>query len=287
MRLGIVGMLPGDFRTHEPSHFEAIRNLEFTGAGFHFPGDLSNEIQPSEIDRGRRLFSDHEIDLVQFAVTYRECLFDPDPGVRQTVSRKIVDAARIAAALSAHYFLIRPGSLNSQGSWTPHRDNHTPESWSLLIETLSGIIPGLEKHGVTAVIETHLVSILRDPETCRRLIDEIGSPHLRLVMDYVNHFETLSQVYASTDRLDHIFTETGRYSPVMHIKDVVVGSGLVLHLDETVPGNGELDLKHCLRHFHNLFPNKYGLIEHLKPDLIPEATKNTRAISSRANVPIH
>jgi sugar phosphate isomerase/epimerase len=284
LKLGIVGMLPGDFRTHESSHFEAIRDLGFTGAGFHFPGELAGDISPSDIDRSGQLFSDHGIDIVQCAVTYRECLFDSDPAVRKMVARKITETAKIAAALNAHCFLIRPGSRNPQGSWTPHRDNHTSEAWALLIDTLRNIVPDLEKHGVMAVMETHVVSILKDPETSRKMVDEIDSPSLRLVMDYVNHFETLSQVYDSRTRLDHIFSEVGTTSPVMHIKDIAIGSGLVVHLDETVPGNGELDLAHCFQHFENLFPEGYGLIEHLKPDLIPEAAKNTRVILSQAGI---
>ncbi|MEE2753783.1 MAG: sugar phosphate isomerase/epimerase family protein [Candidatus Latescibacterota bacterium] len=284
MKLGIVGMLPDDFRTHEPAHLEAISELGFTGAGFHFPGELAGEIVPADIERELKLFSDHGIDLVQCAVTYRECLFDPNTSVRKAVARKIVKTAEIAAALDAHCFLIRPGSLNPRGAWTPHPDNHTPEAWALLIDTLKKVVPNLENHGVTAVMETHVVSILKDPETCRRLIDEIGSPSLRLVMDYVNHFESLSQVYDNRNRLDHVFSEVGASSPVMHIKDIAIGPGLVVHLDETVPGNGELDLTHCFQHFENLFPEGYGLIEHLKPDLIPEAAQNTRAILSEAGI---
>ena len=286
MKLGIVGMLPGDFRTHTPSHFESITDLDFTGAGFHFPGDLSDQIQSSDLTQSRRLFADHGIDLVQFAITYKECLFDPDPAVRDTVVQKIADTAPIAAELEAQYVLIRPGSRNPTGSWTPHRDNHTPDAWSLLIDTLHRIVPALEQHGIIAVMETHLVSILSNPVTCRKMIDEIASPNLRLVMDYVNHFESLPQVYDSPARLDHIFEETGACSPVMHIKDISLGPGLVLHIEETIPGNGELDLPHCFRLFESIFPTHYGLIEHLKPAQIPEATTNTRSILTSSNIPI-
>ena len=81
MKLGIVGMRSGDFRTHERSHFEAIRELGFTGAGFHLPGDIAPEITPADIDRELGFLSDYGIELVQMGVGYGECLFDPDPGV--------------------------------------------------------------------------------------------------------------------------------------------------------------------------------------------------------------
>ena len=286
MKLGIVGMLPGDFRTHEPSHLKAITDLGFTGAGFHFPGDEAGSITPDDIDRSRALFSDANLDLSQMAVTYKECLFDPDPVPRKSAIKKIVDTAAIAAALSAQHFLIRPGSRNPAGSWTPHRENHTAVSWSLFVETLSEVAEGLESHSVIAVMESHLVSILKNPEACVRMVDEVGSPNLRIVMDYVNHFESLDQVYASKARLDHIFDVMGALSPVMHIKDISLGPGLVLHIEEAIPGTGELDLAHCFNCFQTLFPDGYGLIEHLKPDLIPEATRNTRSIAEAAGIPI-
>ncbi|MBT3602757.1 MAG: sugar phosphate isomerase/epimerase [Candidatus Latescibacteria bacterium] len=286
MRLGIVGMLPGDFRTHTDEHFEAIHQLGFTGAGFHFPGHLCEEITPSDIQACTSRFSKHNIALVQFAIPYPECLFHPDPTIRQTVIDKIEKGTQIAADLSAPYCLIRPGSLNPAGSWTPHRDNHTPQAWDQLIETLQHIIPILEKNGATAIMETHLVSILRNPEACRQMIEMLNSPNLRLVMDYVNHFETLQHVYHSQERLDHIFDVMGPYSPILHIKDITLGKGLVLHIEETIPDNGELDLEHCFQKFQNQFPNAYGLIEHLPIDQIPEASTNTRAIATRAGIPI-
>ena len=286
MRLGVVGLLPRDFRTLQSPHLQTIQNLGFTGGAFHFPAELCEEITTADTDRCRTLFAEHNLDLAQFSITYPECLFDPDPEIRNAIIRKIKKGAEIAAGLSAQTYLLRPGSRNPAGSWTPHRHNHTQDAWDRLIETLRNITPTLEQHGVTVVMETHLVSILKNPETCRKMVENVGSSNLRLVMDYVNHFETLSQVYASTDRLDHIFFEMGTYSPVMHIKDISIGKGLVIHLDETVPGNGELDLAHCFRHFQNHHPNNYGLIEHLKPDLIPEAASNTRAIATRAGVQI-
>lgn len=286
MRLGVVGLLPRDFRTLESPHLQTIQDLGFTGGAFHFPAELCEEITTADTDQCRARFAEHNLDLAQFSITYPECLFDPDPEIRNAIIRKIKKGTEIAAGLSAQAFLLRPGSRNPAGSWTPHRDNHTPEAWDRLTETLREITPTLEQHGVTVVMETHLVSILKNPETCRKMVESVGSPNLRLVMDYVNHFETLSQVYDSTDRLDHIFSEMGAYSPVMHIKDISIGKGLVIHLDETVPGKGELDLAHCFRHFQNHHPNNYGLIEHLKPDLIPEAASNTRAIATRAGVPI-
>ena len=55
------------------------------------------------------------LDLVQFALTYGECLFDPDPAVRESIIRRINRGAEIARQINAHSYLLRPGSLNPDG----------------------------------------------------------------------------------------------------------------------------------------------------------------------------
>ncbi len=74
------------------------------------------------------------LDLAQFAILYRECLFSPDTAERQTVTGKINRGTEIAAALGAQAFLLRPGSRSPAGSWTPHRNNHLPECRDLRVE---------------------------------------------------------------------------------------------------------------------------------------------------------
>ena len=286
MRLGIVGMLPGDFRSFTEDHFEKIRALHLTGAGFHFPGELVSDVTQNDTERCRSLFNANGLDLAQFSITYGECLFDPDVQVREKVSARIHRGAQICQQLGSMTYLLRPGSRNPAGSWTPHRDNHTPEAMDLLIDTLRTVKTHLEDLGVTAVMETHCISILNTPETCRQLIEEISSPNLLLVMDAINHFESLRQVYNSTEHFAHIFDCMGELGPVCHIKDIAIENGLVVHLSETVPGEGELDLHTMLQHFHEAFPNGYGLVEHLSIDKIPLAAKHVMRIAEEAKVPI-
>ncbi|MDE2999340.1 MAG: sugar phosphate isomerase/epimerase [Gemmatimonadota bacterium] len=287
MRLGIVGMLPGDLRSFTDGHFERIRELGFTGAGFHLPGELLNDISDEDAAGCRRLFADHQIDLAQFAITYGECLFDPDPEVRSCAVSRVVTGAKIAARLGAGCYLIRPGSRNPAGAWTPHRENHTPEAYALLNRTLRQIARRTAALNVVTVMESHVVSILNTPQACRRLIESVNSANMRLVMDYVNHFESIDQVYSDTDRLNHIFETIGALAPVCHVKDIAVGNRLVVHLEEAVPGHGELNLALALGLFHARHPDGYALIEHLGPDQIPLAAANVRAISKRAGVPIY
>jgi len=287
MRLGIVGMLPGDFRTFQPEQMQAIRDLGFTGFGFHLNGDDVFTITAEDCAAYRRFVADQALDLAQFAITYSECLFHPDQTQRERGSAKIQRGTEIAAQLEAQSFLLRPGSLNPDGPWTPHRDNHRPEHVEVLVDTLRPLARKAEREGVILAMETHAVSIMDPPEKCREIVEAVGSENLRLIMDAVNHFQCLQQVYHSSDWVNHIFDEMGAIAPLAHIKDLKVSNGLVVHIDQEVPGEGELDLALMLKRFEALYPDGYGLIEHLTAEQIPRAVANVRRIAAESGVNIH
>jgi sugar phosphate isomerase/epimerase len=56
-----------------------------------------------------------------------------------------------------------------------------------------------------------------------------------------------------------------------HVKDVYAEDRFVLHLSETVPGDGELDLAAYVRLFARRLPGRYLFVEHLPAALVPRA----------------
>ncbi len=286
MRLGVVGMC-GDFRTINQNEIDAIKELQFTGVSFHFPSSNIPEVVPNDITNCRFFLENAHLDLVQFGIVYQECLFDPRSSIRQTAIEAVNCGMPVARELGVFFYLFRPGSLNPQGAWTSHKDNHLPESMERLIETLKPIAENAEQEELTLVMETHAISIMDSPETCREVVDKVGSDRLRIVMDFVNHFQSLQQVYDSEARLNHIFDVMGPIAPMAHIKDIRVENGLVLHLNEEVPGEGELELGIALKRFDALYPDGYGLIEHLPKEKIPLANANIRNIASENGVTIY
>lgn len=286
MRLGVVGLC-GDFRTLTSDEIEKIKALEFTGLSFHFRSAEIPSVPPDACSRCVQMLENANLDLVQFGITYEECLFHPDVAVREAAIASVQSGMATAASLNAQHYLFRPGSLNPDGAWTSHRDNHLPESMERLIETLKPIAEHAEQQELTLVMETHAVSIMGSPEICREIVERVGSERLRIVMDFVNHFQTLLQVYNSEERLNHIFDVMGPVAPMAHIKDISVQNGLVLHLNEEVPGEGELELGVALKRFNELYPDGYGLIEHLPAEKIPLANANVRRIATENGVRIY
>lgn len=286
MRLGVVGMMPADFRTINSEHLAGVRRLGLSGVGFHAPGRKLADVTEAECGQVRRTFADAGMDLVQFGIGYPDCLFDPDAGARDEVVGVIGRGLEVAAALGAHVCLIRTGSLSPNGSYFPTAENHSQDAWQRLRETLRRIADKAETVGQTVVIETHLLTILDSPEANQRIITEVNSPRMKVVMDYTNHFPTMHSVFQSTDRLNHIFDLMGPTSAVGHCKDIRFGKGLVLHIDEAIPGEGLLDLHTALRRWHALYPDGYMLLEHLPDADYPTAAANTLRLAAEAGVEI-
>lgn len=286
MRLGVVGYAPGDPRAVTREVLNKALNLGVTSVCYHGPGEILNELTPADCKRANDLYDDLGLELAQFGIGYGECLFDPDGAVRDRVVRTIHRGLEVGSSLRAHNVLIRTGSLNPSGSYDPAPENHEPGRLEVLIDTLSRVVKKAEEEGVNIVVETHALTIMGSPEINRQVIDAVGSDRLRVVMDFVNHFQSLAQVYNSTERLNHIFDVMGPFSPIAHVKDISLGSGLVLHINEEVPGAGELDLATALRRWEGLYPNGYMLVEHLPEEKIPMAVANVRRIAAEAGVAI-
>ena len=286
MRLGVVGYVPGDPRVVTEEVLREALDLEVTSVCYHGPGEILDELTAADCDRVNALYDDLGLELAQFGIGYRECLFDPDGAVRDRVVRTIQRGLEVGSALRAHNVLIRTGSLNPGGSYDPAPENHEPGRLEVLIDTLSRVVDKAEGEGMTVVVETHALTIMGAPEINRQVVDAVGSDRLRVVMDFVNHFQSLAQVYDSTERLNHIFDVMGPISTVAHIKDISVEPGFVIHMNEEVPGAGELDLVTAVRRWEALHPDGYMLVEHLPEDKIPTAVANVRRIAAEAGVAI-
>ena len=75
MRLGVVGMLPPDFREISDQHLAAIKALNLTGAAFHAPGENLSAVTAAECHKVRDTIAATGMELPQFGIGFSECLF--------------------------------------------------------------------------------------------------------------------------------------------------------------------------------------------------------------------
>lgn len=270
MRLGMVDSpVLRDLALVDDRRVAALAELGIAGVGTHFQGDPAT-LSPDVLRRARDTFAAHGLAIVQ-SWGWQQPLVSPDEETRRAAVRTLGHAVRVAADLGAQSVLSGPGSRNPRGAWWPHPDNHSPAAEDALVRSLRESVGACEAYGVPIALECHVTSTLDSAARVRRVLDRVGSPWIKVSLDPVNFIRDLPALWDTTTLIDELFDTLGPAVAAAHIKDAYVEDRHVVHISETVPGDGCFDFATFFRRFEALLPGGYGLVEHLPESLVPQA----------------
>lgn len=285
MRLGVAGeIVPRRLHAVSSQVAAKIAALGFSGVGTHFEGD-PKDLPQAELQRVRAIFADHGIRIVQ-SWGWQQPLVHSDESVRRAAVRTLQHAVRVAADLEADMVMTGPGSLNPRGPWWPHPENHTLATEDKLVQSLKEAVSACEVHGVPIALECHVTSTLDSPERVRRVIERVGSPWIKVNLDPVNFVRDLPTLFNTAGLLTELFDALGPYILAAHVKDVYVEDRHVIHISETVPGDGVLDFDTFFQRFEALLPDGYAIIEHLSESQVPQAIAFVTCKLAALGIPI-
>ncbi|MBN8998789.1 MAG: sugar phosphate isomerase/epimerase [Rhizobiales bacterium] len=126
--------------------------------------------------------------LCALSATYN--MAHPDPAVRGRGRQSLGVLAKVAADTATPLLTLCTGSRDAEDQWRFHRDNASAEAWADMRAEMEAAVAIAEHHRVDLGIEPELANVVDSAARARRLIDEIGSPRLRIVLDPANLFET-------------------------------------------------------------------------------------------------
>lgn len=285
MRLGVAGaIVPRDLATLDDRRVARIAELGLTGVGTHFQGDPAT-LPREALRRAHDIFAAHGIAIVQ-SWGWHQPLVSADEPTRRAAARTLGHAVRVAADLGAQSVLSGPGSRNPRGPWHPHPENHSQGAEDALVRSLSEVVGACEQYGVPIALECHVTSTLDSVARVRRVLDRVGSPWIKVSLDPVNFIPDFTTLWNNTPLLNDLFDTLGPDIAAAHIKDVYAEDRLVVHISETVPGDGHLDFATFFRRFEELLPNGYGLVEHLPDSLVPQAVSYVRQTLMGLGLPV-
>ena len=115
-------------------------------------------------------------------------LIHPDPAARRTVIDTFAAYLRYAPAFGARLVVSETGSVLPGLGYSPQ--NHTPEAHRAVVETVTKLCAAAAHHGTVVGIEPGLNHPIHDLDTTRRLIDDVASPNLGIVLDPFNLLHT-------------------------------------------------------------------------------------------------
>ncbi|MBQ7300401.1 MAG: sugar phosphate isomerase/epimerase [Clostridia bacterium] len=151
----------------------------------------------------------------------------PDKEIREEGIRRFHVLCRASKQLGAAYISLCSGTRNPDNLWAPHPDNDTDAAWEDMLDAVSNCTRIAEQYGIVLAVESEASNIISTPERARRLMDTIGSPNLKMILDCANLFHA-GTAHPKNVRatLDHAFALYGQDIVLAHGKDICEGDGI-------------------------------------------------------------
>ncbi len=146
-------------------------------------------------------------------------MIHPDTSYRAQGLRRLDVLAGACNALDAPAITLCTGTRDTASMWRWHADSYTDDAWRDLVVSMRAAARIGEAHGVTMAFEPEVNNSVDSAREARRLLDEIGSSRLKVVMDGANVFHT-GELPRMREVLEETFALLGNDIALAHAKDL-------------------------------------------------------------------
>ncbi|MDX5474387.1 MAG: sugar phosphate isomerase/epimerase [Bacillaceae bacterium] len=233
-----------DFKHVQLALWKAFNNYDFTNPGLLTPG-LSRTIK-------------HELQNKGISISVLGCylhLFDRNEEQRKVNIERFKEMIRHAKYFDAPIVATETGKITS--------GDFTDEDWTILKNTLTELVKEAEAWGVVIGIEAAEDHLVDDAKKLNRLLDEVQSTNLGVVLDPGNLI-TKDNIHKQDEVIEEMFNLLGNRVVAFQAKDCL--------LDENnnyswVPvGKGQLNYELILRKLWEHKPEVDIILDAINPD---------------------
>ena len=210
--------------------------------------ELPTHIDSGLCDRIREDMAARNITMTALGGTYN--MIHPDLQRRADGLRNLRVLAAACERLGTSVITLCTGSRDPDNMWRRHPDNDTPEAWEDLVVSMRQAVEVAEEYQVTLAFEPEVANVVDSAIKARRIIEQIGSPYLKVVMDGANIFHT-GELPRMREMLDEAFALLGEHIAFAHAKDLD-RDGEAGHL---AAGKGLLDYDQYLSLLNDVDPD--------------------------------
>lgn len=159
----------------------------------------------------------------------------PDLKVRMASRAGFMNVIKAAAVMGTSIVSLCTGSRNEQDMWKFHPENHSAAAWADLRSELDFALGVAHECGIRLVIEPEPANVVYDARAARRILDEVASPYLGIILDAANLLspETLGRQQEVIEEATRLL---GDNILLAHAKDIDANGRVV------APGEGGVDL---------------------------------------------
>ena len=193
-----------------------IRAVEFDLRCAGLP-TLPARIEPAAAVRIAQAFADRGITMA--AVSGRYNMIDPDERRRRDGMRGLGVLAKACATLGTQIVTLSTGTRDPENMWRRHADNDSAEAWREMTVAMAAAARVADDAGILLAFEPEVSNVVDSARKARRLLDELRSPRVKVLMDGANLFHA-GELPRMAEILDEAFELLGADIVLAHAKDL-------------------------------------------------------------------
>jgi sugar phosphate isomerase/epimerase len=217
-----IGILMGTFgRPTLEARFDAVKayGLDCVQVSMDCAGlpAIPDRIDPEVADLIRREAAARGITIASVHGTFN--MSHPGAEYRRENLRRLGVLASACERMGTSKIHICTGTRDRGNMWRRHPDNDSPEAWRDMVACIREAVHIAKETGVILAFEPEVNNVVDSAKKSRRLMDEIGSPHLKVTMDGANIFHA-GELARMAQVLDEAFALIGKDIVLAHAKDL-------------------------------------------------------------------
>lgn len=193
-----------------------IRAVSYDALCLGLPS-MPDAIDPAQIGQVRQALAVRGLWMASLSATWN--MAHPDPAERARGLTQLEVLAASAHSFGTNLLTLCTGTRSTASMWRYHPDNETPEAWADMRATMERAIAIAEGYDIRLGIEPEVANVVSSPRKARRLLDEMGSERLTIVMDGANIFPA-GTLPRQREILDGAFDLLGDDIGMAHAKDL-------------------------------------------------------------------
>lgn len=236
---------------------------------------LSKVIKEFPVDNGaltpglamylKKLFWDKGIDLAVFGCYLN--LAHPDPVQLSKIQNTYLAHIRFASILGCGVVGTETGAPNAEYKYEPAC--RSEEALRLFIRNLRPVVAYAQAMGVILAIEPVRNHIVYDARRAKRVLEEIASPNLQIILDPVNLLG-MDNYVEQTEVVEEAIDLLGDDVAVIHMKDFIVRDASLVSV---AAGTGQLNYKPVIDFIRERKPFIHCTLEDTTPENAVAARK--------------
>ncbi|MBX3014123.1 MAG: sugar phosphate isomerase/epimerase [Caldilineaceae bacterium] len=197
-------------------------------------GAMPEVITAAQITTIQQALAARRLKMAALSGTFN--MIHPNVVERQAGLRRLRTLAAACRGLDTAVITLCTGTRNPTSMWHAHPDNASADAWRDLVVSMQEAVMIGEEFGVTLAFEPEVSNVIDSAQRARRLLDELRSPRLKVVMDGANIFHA-GELPHMTAILTEAFELLGDAIGLAHAKDLTEDG----HAGNAAAGTGHLD----------------------------------------------